>query len=62
MTKGLLSSKTVWMAFLIFGASILKVTGIVDVPVDEGAAWIGIAIGAIQFVLRIVTKSEIVIK
>ncbi len=62
MTKGLLSSRTIWVALLIFVGSILQGTGIISVPLEETAAWIGMAIGAIQFILRIVTKKEIVIK
>lgn len=62
MKKNLLSSKTIWVAFLIFVGSILVQAGVVDLSLEETAGWIGIAIGAIQFILRLVTKSEITIE
>ena len=60
--KKLLASKTIWMAFLIFGGSILNGLGVINISLEQNAMWIGIAIGVIQFILRIVTKTEIVIK
>jgi hypothetical protein len=56
------TSKTLWVAFLIFGGSLLKATGVIDVPLEENAVWIGMAIGVVQFILRLVTKSEVVIE
>lgn len=62
MTKGILSSRTMWVAILIFGASMLSVFGVYELPTGEAAAWIGVAIGVIQAALRFITKKEIVIE
>jgi hypothetical protein len=50
------------MAFFIFVGSMLKITGVAEIPVDDNAAWMGVGISVIQVILRLVTKSEIVIK
>jgi hypothetical protein len=41
---------------------LLKITGVAEIPVDDNAAWMGVGISVIQVILRLVTKSEIVIK
>lgn len=61
-SKNILASKTFWMAFFIFVGSMLKITGVAEIPVDDNAAWMGVGISVIQVILRLVTKSEIVIK
>lgn len=55
------TSKTLWVAFIIFGLSAAKAGG-VNVPVlTEDGATMGIILSIIQTILRLVTKSEVVI-
>ena len=57
--KNVLQSKTIWIALLIFVASVLSALKIVDLPLSPDAAWMGIALSVIQVILRLVTKSEV---
>lgn len=52
-------SKTVWVSFFIFVASILVASGLIDVELDPDAAWVGIAWSIVQFLLRLVTKEPV---
>lgn len=52
-------SKTVWVAFFVFVASILVATGTLDIPLDPDSAWIGIAWSIVQTILRFFTKSSV---
>jgi len=55
------TSKTLWVAFVVFGLSAAKAGG-VNVPVlTEDSATMGIILSVIQTILRLVTKSEVVI-
>ena len=56
------TSKTLWVAFLVFIAAIINLTGLVNLPVDPEASWVAIALSVVQFVLRLVTKEPIVIE
>ena len=52
-------SKTFWVGVLIFVASLLVTLGIVDIPLDPDAAWVGIAWGVIQTILRFLTGEPV---
>ncbi len=62
MGKTIFMSKTFWVSVFVFVAGVLKLAGVVDLPVDADAAWIGIAWGLVQFLLRLVTKEPVVKK
>ena len=52
-------SKSIWTGVLIFGASLLTATGILDVDINTNAAWIGTGIGIVQVILRAITGKSI---
>ena len=55
MGKPFWQSKTFWVGILIFVASLLVSLGILEIPLDPDAAWVGIAWGIIQTILRLIT-------
>ncbi len=59
MSKPFWQSRTFWVGIFIFVASILVSAGIVDVPLDPDAAWVGIAWGVVQTILRFITGSPV---
>lgn len=59
MGKVWYKSKTLWVAFIVFLAAILKVFFGFDIPVSDDAAWVGIAWSAIQTLLRFITKEPV---
>lgn len=59
MAKPFWQSRTFWVGVLIFGASLLVSLGVIDLPLDPDAAWVGIAWGIIQTVLRFLTGTPI---
>ena len=62
MKKVWYTSKTLWVSFFVFIASILVVTGTIDIPEDQlhpDAAWVGIGWSIVQTVLRFVTKEPV---
>jgi hypothetical protein len=56
------TSKTLWVSFLVFAASLVHVFGGMDIPVSPDAGWIAIALSIIQAILRLVTKEPVVIE
>jgi len=55
MGKPFWQSRTFWVGVFIFVASLLAALGIIDVPLDPDAAWVGIAWGIVQTLLRFIT-------
>ena len=55
-------SKTFWVGILIFAASIFVSLGILDLEISPDAAWVGIAWGVIQTVLRLITGEPLTVK
>lgn len=53
-------SKTIWVGFIVFVASLLSFFGIVELELSPEAEWVGIAWGVIQVVLRMVTKEAVI--
>lgn len=62
MKKRWYESRTIWVAVLIFGASVLQQTGVINVPLETTATWVGMGIAVIQVVLRTITKKDITIE
>jgi len=52
-------SKSIWVFGLLFVGSVLKAIGILDIPLDETATWVTIALSFIGFALRLITKEQI---
>ena len=58
-TSSWYTSRTLWIAFVVFVAAVLRAGGI-DVPViEEGSASMGMILGAIFFILRLITKKPV---
>ncbi len=61
MGKPFWQSRTLWVGLLIFVASLLVSLGVVDVPLDPDAAWVGVAWGVIQTILRFITGTPLAV-
>ena len=55
MGKPFWQSRTFWVGIIIFVASLLVSLGVIDIELSPDAAWVGIAWGIIQVILRFIT-------
>lgn len=52
-------SKTLWINFILFAASLLVTLGLVQVPINPEASYVSIIITIVNMLLRIITGKEL---